>query len=194
MNYINEIDEKVKFLNEMKCDFAIFQCTSQYPTTPENVGINFINEFINKYKVPVGLSDHTGNIFSSMASFALGVNLVELHVTFDKKMFGPDASSSINFDQLKLLVEGRDKIFKYTQSKKSKNQITDDLKKMRSLFTKSLAFKNNMKKGQIISKDDLTLKKPGTGIPLENINQILGKKLICDVGLNRLIKINDIQL
>ena len=129
-----------------------------------------------------------------MASFALGVNLVELHVTFDKKMFGPDASSSINFDQLKLLVEGRDEIFKYTQSKKSKNQITDDLKKMRSLFTKSLAFKNNMKKGQIISKDDLTLKKPGTGISLENINQILGKKLICDVDSNRLIKINDIQL
>ena len=71
MNYINEIDEKVKFLNEMKCDFAIFQCTSQYPTTPENVGINFINEFINKYKVPVGLSDHTLGTTSAVLTIAL---------------------------------------------------------------------------------------------------------------------------
>ena len=194
MNYTHEIDKKVKFLKEKECDFAVFQCTSQYPTSPENVGLNFIKEFINNYGVPVGLSDHTGNIFSSLASFTLGVNLVELHVTFDKKMFGPDASSSINFDQLKLLIEGRDEIFKYMQSKKSKNQITDNIKKMRSLFTKSLAFKKNMKKGQIIRKDDITVKKPGTGISIENISKIIGKKLMCDVDANRLIKIKDIQL
>ena len=109
-------------------------------------------------------------------------------------MFGPDASSSINFDQLKLLIEGRDEIFKYMQSKKSKNQITDNIKKMRSLFTKSLAFKKNMKKGQIIRKDDITVKKPGTGISIENISKIIGKKLMCDVDANRLIKIKDIQL
>ena len=194
MSYIDEIDEKVKYLNDKKCDYAIFQCTSQYPTKPENVGINFIPDFINKYNVPIGLSDHTGNIFSSLASISLGANLIEVHVTFNKKMFGPDASSSINFDQLKLLVEGKDEIFKFLSSKKSKDEITNKLIDMRSLFTKSLALKNDMKIGQVISRSSLVLKKPGTGIPIKNINDVIGRELIKDVSANRLLNWNDIKL
>ena len=194
MSYIDEIDEKVKYLNDKKCDYAIFQCTSQYPTKPENVGINFISDFINKYNVPIGLSDHTGNIFSSLASISLGANLIEVHVTFNKKMFGPDASSSINFDQFKFLIKGRDEIFKYLNSNKSKNEITNNISKMRELFTKSLAFNNDMNIGDIITKDSLVLKKPGTGIPIDKINEVIGKELIKDVCANRLLNWNDIKL
>ena len=193
MSYWKEIDEAVDFLIKNKAEFAIFQCTSQYPTKPENVGINLIKEFLQKYNVPVGLSDHTGKFFSSLSAITLGANLIEVHVVFNKKMFGPDVSSSLDFRELSLLKEGRDAIFEYLSKPVNKNLLAEEFSGIRKLFTKSIGIIKDLKKGDILTEQLIIPKKPGTGIPFEKKREIIGKKLIKDVDSNFLLRLNDME-
>ena len=106
MSSIEELDKAVSILKKHKTSFAILQCTTSYPCPPEKIGLNNISNFRTRYKCPVGLSDHSGNIYSSLAATSLQASIIEVHVVFDKDMFGPDVSSSITFKELKSLVEG----------------------------------------------------------------------------------------
>ena len=99
----NEITKNLKLLN--KKNLCLLQCTSQYPTQLKNAGHKYINIFKNKYKCLAGISDHTGDINSLIAAVSLGANIIETHVTFNSKFFGPDTTSSISFDQLKFLCK-----------------------------------------------------------------------------------------
>ena len=109
--YILKINKISKYLKKNKSEFALFQCTSKYPTNLREVGLNVIDEMKVKYKVPVGLSDHTGLTSSSFAAIVHGANIIEFHVVFDKKMFGPDTQSSVNFEQLNQIVKFRNDYF-----------------------------------------------------------------------------------
>ncbi|RYZ76311.1 MAG: N-acetylneuraminate synthase, partial [Proteobacteria bacterium] len=98
---LNAVVIRTKSL-EIPC--GIFQCTSEYPVPPENWGLNAITKLSEDFGLPVGLSDHSGVIYPSLAAVALGAKFLEVHVTFHKKMFGPDVPSSLDFTELKNLV------------------------------------------------------------------------------------------
>ena len=107
MSSFAELDESVKFLEGFGNPLSVLQCTTSYPNPPERVGLNVIGEIKSRYPhASVGLSDHSGKIFPSLAATALGAELLEFHVVFDRRMFGPDASSSLEIDEVKMLVEG----------------------------------------------------------------------------------------
>lgn len=168
-------------------------CVSEYPTNLKNIGLNIIDEYKKKYNCPVGYSDHSGTLEIPLLSLEHNISALEVHVTFDKNLFNPDSTSSIDFNDLGYLcnfVKLRNYI---KQFKLSKNEIAQKLNKNRTLFSKSLALAENMKSGQKIELKHITLKKPGTGLKWSEKNKIIGKKLIRDKSKNNLIKVSDVK-
>jgi N,N'-diacetyllegionaminate synthase len=177
-----EVDETVHFLSEFGSPLVVMQCTSEYPVAMERVGLNLITEFRRRYSHPIGLSDHSGTIFPGIAAAALGVTYFEAHVVFDRRMFGPDSTSSITLDELKQLVEGVRAVERSMHSSFTKTRSPQHVH-VRGIFGKSLAVNRNMKAGEVIAFADLESKKPvGKGVPAREYADVLGKRLRRDLA------------
>lgn len=193
MSPISETDSAIAQLDVHKIPFAVFQCSSYYPCPPQKIGLNMLHFFRERYHCPVGLSDHSGKIFPSLASTSIGANLLEVHVAFSRDTFGPDVSSSVTIEEMKLLVEGVRYIEIMRSEPVDKDYLAQDLEPMRQLFTKSIAAACKLKAGEIIKRSDLTVKKPGTGIPAEKLDEMVGCCLARDVEVNQIIIEKDIK-
>lgn len=178
MSSYEELDAAVNFLREFGNDLTVVQCTTSYPTPPEKLGLNVIGELKARYPfVKVGLSEHTGSIYAGLAAIALGAEVLEFHAVFDRRMFGPDAPSSLTIDEIRQLVEGVKAINTALQHPVNKhdNSAFGDLKK---IFEKSLAINKNLPQGHILAFEDLEAKKPsGYGIPGSEFRAVIGKTL-----------------
>ncbi len=193
MSMEKDIDNLVKILEKEKNYYALMQCTSKYPTNLEEVGLNIMHQYKRKYNCLNGLSDHSGTVYPGLAAMAQGADFLEVHVTFDKKMFGPDTSSSILIDELSLICKARDAFYVLNNQPLDKDEISQKLNATKKLFGKSLTLKENSKKNTIITEDMITLKKPGTGIQALQKNQLLGKKLLKDKNANEILEWSDFQ-
>ena len=193
MSSFQELDDTVKFLTERKVDFSILQCTTSYPTKPDQFGLNVISEISERYNVPVGFSDHSATLESSIAAVTLGAEILEFHVVFDKQMFGPDVTSSLTIDQTTQLITAVKNIELALKSPidKSDNSQFESLK---NIFEKSLAVNKDLQKGHIITFEDLETKKPkGFGILASSYEKVLGKKLINDLKKWDFLNYTDIK-
>ena len=193
MSSINEIDLSVKKIKDYGLPLTILQCTSIYPTPPEKIGLNMINYLRNRYECNVGLSDHSGKLYTGLAAASIGIEVLEVHVTFSKEMFGPDVSSSISIDELKLLVEGVRFIEIILEHEVDKDAIAEELKPMRKIFRKSVVYLKDMKEGTIIKRQDICFKKPGTGVKPEDLNNVLGRELRRSVSADSLLSLDDLN-
>ena len=193
MSTIDEIDKSVAMIKDYKLPFTVLQCTSMYPTPPEKIGFNLIDFLKKRYDCKVGLSDHSGKIFTGIAGAALEIDALEVHVTFNKHMFGPDTSSSLTIDELKTLTDGVRFIEKSMLNKVDKDIIAEELSEMRKIFRKSIVYVDDLKKGSIIDRKHIGFKKPGTGINPDNYKKILGKKLIKSVKKDDLLSTSDFE-
>ncbi len=177
MSNFAELDECFNFLKFYGNNLSILQCTTKYPTPPEEIGLNILDELKERYNLPVGLSDHSGTIYPSIAAVARGAKIIEVHVTFDKKIFGPDSVASLTIDELKQLVEA----IRYLE--KSFNNIIDKndntkYSEIKKIFGKTLSVNKDLKIGHVLAFDDLESKKPlGMGIPSKEYKKVLGHKL-----------------
>ncbi len=187
---IDEIVEKFKYHNS---PFSLFQCTTSYPNPLNQVGLNVISEFKKRYECLVGLSDHSGTVFPAYSAISKGINFLELHVTFHKRLFGPDVSSSVTFDELRAISQMRDAEFIMTSNPIDKDSLAESLKQLKVLFGRSIAFNREMVKDEIIKAENIVLKKPGDGIKIDDIEKIIGRKLTKTVSLNRLLRWNDLD-
>lgn len=177
MSSFEELDKTFDFLRPFGNTLSILQCTTAYPTQPEQWGLNVMAELKARYQVPVGFSDHSGDVFACLAAATLGAEIFEFHVVFDKRQFGPDSPASISIDQTKVLCEGIKKIQSALRNPvvKSENQKYSELKVM---FGKSLAVNKALPKGHLLTVDDLESKKPGDkGIPASQYQLVVGKEL-----------------
>ena len=181
MSSYNELDKTVAFLKSRNVSYSILQCTTAYPTKPKEFGLNVIQELKNRYNVPVGFSDHSSTVEACIAATALGAEILEFHVVFDKEMFGPDAKSSLTIEETTNLVKAVRNIeiaLKYPVDKNDNSKFTD----LKQIFEKSLAINKDLKKGHCITFSDLETKKPkGYGILASDYENILGKKLNKDL-------------
>ena len=193
MSNWSEIDESISILSGQKADYAVFQCTSKYPTSLDEIGLNVLSEMKSRYKVPIGLSDHSGSTSSAYSAIANNADILEFHIAFNKKMFGPDTQSSLDFNQLKQVVKFRDDNFRMESNPIDKDKMAKELTAMRELFNKSLVLRKSLKRGSIIKKEDLTAKKPGSGIPAQNIDKCIGKKVTNDMTLGHILSWEDIE-
>ncbi|MEH0019100.1 MAG: N-acetylneuraminate synthase family protein [Desulfobacter sp.] len=177
MSSFNEIDQAVNFLAGFGNNLSVLQCTTQYPTEPENAGLNVISEMIDRYDFSIGFSDHSGTIYPSLAAVTLGAKIIEVHTVFDKRIFGPDTSSSITIDELKQLVEGIRHIETAISHKIDKDDVSP-YKNLKQMFGKSLAINKKLCSDHRLCFDDLEAKKPsGYGIPASQYERVIGKQL-----------------
>ena len=193
MSEMQEVEVLVEKIKAKNIPYAVLQCTSAYPTPPEKVGMNMLDEYRRKFNCPVGLSDHSGTIFPGLAGAAMGMNILELHITFSKEMFGPDVVASITIDELRQLVQGIRFIEKMKNNPVEKDEASKGLKPLRDIFTKSIVAKKDLPEGVILAEEHLAYKKPGTGIPASRYESLLGKKLNKSVKYNHFFTEEDFK-
>lgn len=177
MSSFDELDKTINFLKKFKNSLSVLQCTTSYPAKPEEWGLNVLGELRERYNLPTGFSDHSGDIFACLAATTLGADILEFHATFDRRIFGPDTSSSLTIDQISLLVKGvRDiETAKGNMVNKGDNSKFAPLK---SIFEKSLAVNKDLEKGHIVTLGDLEAKKPKQyGINAEDYTRVIGRSI-----------------
>lgn len=176
-----ELDQTVAFLKERKVAFSILQCTTAYPTQPEQYGFNVIQELKKRYNVPIGFSDHSAKNETCIAAAALGASILEFHVVFDRQLFGPDSKSSLTISEIQDLVNAVRNIATALSHPIDKNN-TVEFSTVKQIFEKSLAVNKDLPKNHILTFADLESKKPkGFGIDASRFQEVIGKPLNKDL-------------
>jgi N-acetylneuraminate synthase len=192
MSPLSEIDAAVERVKALGLSLTLLQCTSMYPTPPEKIGLNMIPFYRQRYHCAVGLSDHSGTIYSGLAATALGIEVLEVHVALSREMFGPDVPASVTTAELRQLVEGIRFIEKMQTNPVDKDLISQELAPMRNLFTKSVVVRMDLPASTVLQKEHLTMKKPGTGIPAMRLPELIGRRLTRHVKADEILQDSDL--
>ena len=193
MSNWSEIEASVAAVRARGLSHGLLQCTTQYPTPFDLVGLNVIDEMARRFDCPVGLSDHSGTPFPALATLARGYPLIEVHVTFHRGMFGPDVSSSLTLEQFAHVCAARDAFAAMNAAPVDKDAMAGRLDNLRGIFSKSVGVVRTLAAGTVLTRDDLTLKKPGTGIPAAELESFVGRRLARDVDPGDLLKRSDVE-
>lgn len=181
MSSYAELDQTVAFLKERNVNFSILQCTTAYPTQPEQYGLNVIQELKKRYNVPIGFSDHSAKTATCIAAAALGASILEFHVVFDRQLFGPDSKSSLTIPETRDLVLAVRNIATALSHPIDKNN-TAEFSTLKQIFEKSLAVNKDLPKNHILTFADLESKKPkGFGIDASRFQEVIGRPLNKDL-------------
>jgi N,N'-diacetyllegionaminate synthase len=164
---------------------TILHCISNYPVPAEDVNLNVMLEIQSRFQTPVGFSDHTIGNDAAIAAVALGATIIEKHVTFDKNAEGPDHKASSSVSEFAELVKSIRNVDKMMGSRKK--MFSKDELEVKKSARKSIVTKRELKKGHMITREDLCFKRPGFGFSPFDLNEVLGKELLEDIEANRVI-------
>jgi N,N'-diacetyllegionaminate synthase len=178
MSTLQEIDWAVERIQEEQIPLAVLQCTTAYPCPPETVGLNLLSAFRERYGCPVGLSDHSGTIYPGLAAVTLGADVLEVHVTLSREMFGPDVAASVTTAELRQLVQGVRFIERMLANPLDKKELSGEMMSVRGLFTKSVVARVRIPAGTVLRPEHLAVKKPGTGIPAARMPELVGARVV----------------
>jgi N-acetylneuraminate synthase len=192
MSSLSEIDAAVERVKAKKLPITVLQCTSLYPCPPEKIGLNLIPAFRERYDCDVGLSDHSGTIYPGLAAATLGIDLLEVHVALSREMFGPDVPVSLTPTQLLQLVDGVRFIEQMNAHPLDKDALALEMQPLRDLFTKSIVARCDLSAGAVLRQQDLTVKKPGTGIPASELRAVIGRVLRHSVRADQILHESDL--
>ena len=188
MSSLEEIDAAVLQIKSAQLPLTVMQCTLMYPTPAEKVGLNLIPFFRQRYQSDVGLSDHSGTIIPALAATTIGIEVLEVHVTLSREMFGPDVPASITTAELRSIVNG----IRYIEAMKAnpvdKDAVAETLAPMRNLFTKSVVACRDLPAGTVLLESHLTFKKPGTGLPPSSLKSLIGQTLKRPVKADQMLQ------
>jgi N-acetylneuraminate synthase len=190
MSGLEEIDGAVAILREHASPFVLLQCTSNYPCPPEKVNLQAMAVLAERYDCPVGLSDHTPDIYTSIAAVALGACCVEKHFTLSKRLYGPDHHASLDPADLKRLVDGAGIVHAAMGTRHKERDATLD--PARATFEKSVVSVTEIPAGATIERSMLTTKRPGSGIPATRLRELVGRQAARDVAANVLLEDADL--
>ena len=169
MSNLKEIEDALKILIDSgtsKGNITVLHANTMYPTPMEDVNLRAMQTIRDKFGVSVGYSDHTLGIEVDIAAVTMGATVIEKHFTLDKTMDGPDHKSSINPEELTMMVNSIRNIEKALGSsiKKPSKSEEPNIASAR----KSIVASRSIKKGEIFTEQNITIKRPGTGIsPME---------------------------
>ncbi len=192
MNDIDSIKKSVKIIEKYNVPYALMHTTNLYPTPYELIRLNALNELKKNFpKSILGLSDHTGDNYTSYAAIAMGASIIEKHFVDSKKRKGPDISASIDYIQLKSLIDGCNKIFLSLPGKKK--PVRQEYSTMKFAFASVVSIKD-IKKGEKFNLKNLWVKRPGTGYFLaKDLKKILGKTSLNNIKRNIQIRKRDVK-
>jgi len=192
MNNISSIKPAVQIFDKYNIPYALLHCTSMYPTPYEKVRLGALNDLKNEFpEAIIGLSDHSMGNFTCFAAVSMGAKILEKHFTSDKTWDGPDVPISLNPDELKDLVIGAASIFKALGG--SKDILKEEKPTIDFAYACVVSIKK-IKKGEILSKDNIWVKRPGTGeIKAKDYEKIIGKKSLKDIDINKQLQWSDFE-
>lgn len=191
MASLEDIDNALQALQLPKDMLIIMQCTSEYPCALENVNLKVMDTLKEKYKVNIGLSDHTSGVIVSASASAIGATVIEKHVTLDRTMKGTDQPGSLEEAGLKKLVEYiRATELAMGTAKKEINPATEVAK---IKLARSLTSLVDIKMGTILEEKHLCLKSPGDGIKWMERESVVGKKAKVDIEADATLRFEDFE-
>lgn len=187
MNDMGSVDRAVNILEKRGVDYALMHTTNLYPTEPKLVRLGAMQQLMDKYPdIPIGLSDHTINNNACIAAIALGAKLVERHFTDTMERIGPDICCSMDYDNLKLLLEAANSVPRMLGGNKeeaAEEKITSDFAFASVVTIKPICA------GEVFTKDNLWVKRPGTGeILADQYESVLGKKAAINIANDVLLE------
>lgn len=189
MAVLGEIEQALEVLEKagtLHDDITVLHCTTEYPTPWAEVNLRAMTAIGEAFKVSIGYSDHTVGIEVSIAAVALGATVIEKHFTLDKSLPGPDHKASLEPSELAAMVNAIRNIETSMGNgikKPSENEI-----KNKVVVRKSIVAKQSIKCGEIFSVDNLSIKRPGSGISPMLIEQIIGRAALRDYSIDELIE------
>jgi len=170
-----------------KEQIVILHCNTEYPTPFQDVNLRAMEAIRQKYGVEVGYSDHTKGIEVPIAAVALGATIIEKHFTLDRNMEGPDHKASLEPDELKAMVLAIRNIEKALGNPEKK--VSESERKNIAIARKSIVASRSIVKGEIFTEDNITVKRPGTGISPMQWETVLGQTASRDFEEDELIEL-----
>ena len=170
-------------------DIALLKCTSSYPAPIEEANLIMIKDFINRFGVYSGLSDHTIGAAAPVVATIFGAKIIEKHFMLDRSIGGPDASFSMNEHEFNEMVRS------IRETEKSVGEINYNLtekQKKGKDFSRSLYFVKNLNKGEIITECCVKSIRPGFGLHPKFLSQIIGKKVNCNILFGDRVELKNI--
>jgi N,N'-diacetyllegionaminate synthase len=186
-----ELDRAVEILRPVG-DLTIMQCTSAYPCPVEKAGINVIDEMAARYQLPTGFSDHTQGIASAVTAIAHGATVIEKHITFSRQMYGSDAQFAAEPEEFRRYCAELKDAWQIARSPVDKSDL-GAFREMKQVFEKSIVTATAIRSGEVLSREHLAFKKPGTGIRADKAESVLGRRAIRDLPADHMLDEKDFQ-
>lgn len=187
---IEEVEAALQVLEQggvKRSDVIVLHCNTEYPTPMCDVNLRAMDDLRRSLGVEVGYSDHTKGIEVPIAAVALGARVIEKHFTLDKTMEGPDHKASLEPDELKAMVDAIRNIeqalgdgYKHVSPSERKNM---------DIARKSIVAARDIRKGEVLTEENITTKRPGNGISPMRWDSVIGTTAIRDFGYDELIEI-----
>jgi len=171
-----------------KENLILLHCNTEYPTPFEDVNLKAMDALRKEFGVEVGYSDHTKGIEVPIAAVALGATVIEKHFTLDRNMEGPDHKASLEPDELKAMVSAIRNIEKAVGGDGTKH-VSESEKKNIAIARKSIVAACDIKAGEVFTEQNLTVKRPGSGISPMRWEEVLGQKAKKDFNEDELIEL-----
>ena len=189
MSNMQEIEEAIICLEsngKLRDQITILQCTTQYPAPLKSVNLAAMKTISEAFNLKIGFSDHTEGIIAAIAAVAMGAQVIEKHLTLDKNLPGPDHKASIEPDEFKLMIENiRTTELLIGNGIKVPNECEVSNK---AIARKSIVAKKYIKKGELLTSDNLCVKRPGTGISPMQWDNLIGKTAQQNYNIDDLIE------
>lgn len=194
MYELNDICKVVEIFKKKKNkNLAILYCTTAYPTSPNDIDLSYIKKIKEKFKLISGYSDHTKGFHIPLLSLAYGAKIIEKHISIDFNIRNAqDWRVSLNSNELKIFVSQIRDVERCLTIKKNKLSVSEKLNKQWA--TKSIIYKNNLKKGEKIELKDIIVKRPAGGLAPYNLRKIINKKVLKSVQADTFVKFSDFKL
>ncbi|MGH7380730.1 MAG: N-acetylneuraminate synthase family protein [Candidatus Methylomirabilales bacterium] len=186
-----ELDAAVNTILRHHDRLTVLQCTSEYPCPYERVGLNVMTQMRERYKLPVGLSDHTLTNYAAYAAVVLGASVIEKHFTLSRHMYGSDAKHSLEPPEFAEMVRGIRAIETMLANPINKEDVTGH-KEMKEAFEKSLVAVTDIPAGARLTREMIGIKKPGTGIRAARLHEVLGKRTTRRISAETVLMPTDI--
>ena len=191
MSELNEVDKALVILRESGSEhLAVLHCVSLYPTQLEQSNLNAVKTLAEHTHLPAGFSDHTEEFITGALAVAAGAVILEKHFTLDKKMEGPDHRMSLVPEELTEYIRLARRAEQACGDGQKKPLIAEE--KMKKTVRMSVVTATFIKAGTKITPEMITIKRPGTGIPAEQIGIVINATATCDIEPGHIINPSDI--
>jgi len=197
MSYLGEVETAISWIAEIwntidtKPQLSVLHCVSGYPARVEEINLRALKTMEMAFGLPVGYSDHTMGTEIAIAAVAMGAKVIEKHFTLDRDMEGPDHKASLEPEELEAMVTAIRSVERAMGNGiKKPTKSENDLKKS---VRRSLVTAKEIKAGETISPGDIVIKRPGTGIPVEFKDKVVGMKSGNNISVDTVIKWKDLK-